>query len=187
MTRRNVELVDTQSGAQEMFQTFHARPSKRKVSMDFGWPDRVQRIGSAQAQMYRSNKWKMNPSDFEDYKHIAEAPQTCYAVPGFLRDFSSGEALKTYGPEMDIEGPMPQHFTVLAPLIGIQLRLNDKSGRIPRGDKNLYEVRVDRGFLGGATCVQTGATFLLVYSKSGGVGMIITGDELDIEKDGIVG
>lgn len=187
MTGRKEELDSSEADAQEMFNKFHARSSKRRVTMDFGWPKKVQKVGSAEAQMYRSNKWKMNARDYEDYKHIAEGHQSCYVVPGFLKDFETGKNLKVHGSKENLSGPMPKFFTVLAPLIGIQLRLYNSSGRLPKGENNLYEVRVDRGFLGGAKCVQTGATFLIVYTKAGGIGMIITGDELDIEKDGIVG
>ncbi len=180
-----MKTVDTEKEARKTFEVFHDRESRRKVPMNFTWPTKVQEIGQAVAQMYRSNKWKSNLKDFEDYKHIAEAFQFCYVVPGFLREFTSDRPLKVYGPKHEVEGPMPEHFTILAPLIGIQIRLYDSKLKLP--EDNLYEVVVPRGMLGGAKHPKTGEPFLFVYTKTEGIGMLITGDELDIEKDGIVG
>jgi hypothetical protein len=185
MSRRRIEMIDSEQEARELFEKFHDKPSKRQYKMDFGWPSSVQEIGEAKSQMYRSNKWKSNPSDYEDYKHIAEDFQRCYVVPGFLRDYATNKALPVYGPEFELADPMPKHFTILAPLIGIQIRLNNESGRAKGGE--LYEVTVPRGMLGGAKHPTTGDVFLFVYTKTHGVGMIITGDSLGIEKDGIVG
>ena len=187
MSRRRVEIVGNEKSALEMYERFHDKPSKRRVKFNFDWPTHVQEIGEAKAQMYRSNKWKTNPRDFEDYKHIAESFQLCYVTPGFLRDYSTGKALPVYGPKLEVQGPMPQHFTMLAPLIGIQVRLYGSNGKLSKGDSNLYEVVVPRGMLAGAQHPKTGDNFLFVYTKSHGIGMIITGDELAVEKDGIVG
>ena len=186
MSRRTIEVVDTEESARDLYQKFHDKGSKRRVSMDFGWPTKVQEIGEAKAQMYRSNKWKSNPKDYEDYKHNAEGFQRCYVVPGFLRDYSTNKKIPVYGPDFDVQEPMPEHFMILAPLIGIQIRLNNESGRLPKSG-NLYEVTVPRGMLGGARHPETDEVFLFVYTKSHGIGMIITGDILGIEKDGIVG
>jgi hypothetical protein len=41
--------------------------------------------------------------------------------------------------------------------------------------------------LGGGKHPVTGEVFLFVYTKTHGVGMLITGERLGIEKDGIVG
>lgn len=182
-----MKVAESEEVAVRMYEDFHAKPSKRRVKFNFNWPTRVQEIGRAKAQLYRSNKWKMNPREFEDYKHIAEASQYCYAVPGFLRDASGKEDLPVYGSMIQLEDQMPEHFTILAPLIGIQLHLYDKNGRLPRGDRGLYEVSVARGMLGGARFPGSEEAFLLVYTKQGGVHMLITGTELDVEKDGIVG
>lgn len=181
------KLVDAEPQARQMFEVFHARASKRRVSYGFSWPTKLQEAGRAVAQLYRSNKWKMNPKDFEDYKHIAEAPQYCYVTPGFLRDSSGKKEIPLYGDVFSLPDEMPKHFTILAPLIGVQLRLYDESGKLPRGDSGLYEVAVPHGMLGGARFPDTEDALLLVYTKRGGIHMIITGTELDVEKDGIVG
>lgn len=187
MSRRRIEVVSTEKDALAMYERFHDKPSKRREKFEFDWPDSVQEIGEAKAQMYRSNKWKSDPKDFEDYKHIAEAFQLCYVTPGFLRDYSTGEQLQVNGPTLEVQGPMPQHFTILAPLIGIQVKLYDKAGKLPSKGENLYEVVVSRGMLAGAKHPKTGDNFLFVYTKTHGIGMIITGEELAVEKDGIVG
>lgn len=182
------KLVDTRQDAEEMFETFHARGSKRRVKYNFSWPSKVQEVGRAIAQLYRSNKWKTNPKDFEDYKHIAEAPQFCYLVdPKFIRDDGGRTPIKVYGPMVELEEEMPSHFTILAPLIGVQLRLYDSQGKLPRGDAGLYEVVVPHGMLGGARFPGSDEAFLFVYTRRGGIHMLITGTELDVEKDGITG
>lgn len=173
-----LRVVDTEKDALRMFERFHDRPSKKRTEMPFTWPSRMQEVGEAQAQMYRSNKWKADLRDCEDYKHIAESFQTCYATPGFLRDYATGKELDIDGKYLELESPMPRHFSILAPLIGVQVRLNS-------GD--LYEVVVPQGILAGAMHPKTKETFLFVYTKAAGVGLIITGDRLAVEKDGIVG
>jgi hypothetical protein len=182
-----MDVKDTEPEARKMFQSFHAKPSKRRIEFDFGWPSEVQEIGQAKAQMYRSNKWQSNPKETEDYKHIAEAPQQCFVVPGFLRDFETNKPLAVYGEVFELDSPMPEHITILAPLIGIQVRLLDKRGRLSQGEEGLYEIVVPGGMLAGANDPKSGDPFLVVYTKKGGVHMIITGDKLNVEKDGIVG
>ena len=177
---------DQERTARKMFEDFHDKPSRRRVKFNFGWPKVFQEVGTAEAQMYRSNKWQKNARDFEDYKHIAEGPQSCFVVPGFLRDMRSNEPLKVNGDEVEFEGPMPEFITILAPLIGVQVHLYDSRGRLVE-DENLYEVVVPHGMLAGARFPESDEAFLVVYTKREGVCMIITGDELDVEKDGIVG
>lgn len=182
-----MKLVDTRDKAKDIFETFHAKESRRQVSFPFNWPRQMQEVGRAIAQLYRSNKWKMNPRDFEDYKHIAEAPQRLYVVPGFLQDAEDGGPLKVYGPKITLPEEMPKHFSILATLIGVQARLYEPNGKLPRGDNGLYEIAVKHGMLGAARFPDNDEPFLFVYTKQGGVHMLITGTELDIEKDGIVG
>lgn len=178
--------ADTERVARRIYEDFHDKPSRRRVKFDFGWPKVFQEVGRAEAQMYRSNKWKKNPREFEDYKHIAESEQRCYVVPNVLVDDKTREPLKTYGDLVEFED-LPTHITILAALIGIQVRFYDSRKRLPRGDKNLKELFLPQGMLGGARFVDSGEAFLVVYTKNAGVVMIITGEELDIEKDGIVG
>lgn len=185
MSRRKV--IDTENQAVSMFETFYDRNPTKRVKTDFTWPKEMVEVGQARAQMYRSNKWKKNLSEYEEYKHIAEGYQACYAVPGFLREYNNPrKALKVHGDMVDVPQKMPKHFTVLAPLIGVQIQLYGSDGRL-HGSKGLYEVEIARGMLGGARFPDNDEAFLFIYTNSGGVHMIITGEELEVEKDGIVG
>ena len=151
---RRVEVRDTREAATGMYRTFHAKPAHREVKMRFGWPDRMQEVGAGVAEMYRSNKWKRNPRDYEDYKHLAESPRATYVTEGFLREWGKpNRKLEVTGDWVKFEEPMPQHFTILAPLLGIQLRLYERGADgqlyLPK-DGNIWEVRVSRGMLGAA-------------------------------------
>lgn len=188
---RKVETEATEAEAVRLFETFTARGHKRKSEMPFGWPEKVQRVGHAVAELYRSNKWKSDLSNYEDYKHIAESPHVCYVVPGFLRQKESpSTGLKVHGPIVNVSevigSPAPQHFAVLAPLLGIQLRLHDAHGEFLPEDKGLYEITVAHAHLGAARPIKGRGAFLFVYTKAG-VHMIIAGKQLDVLADGITG
>jgi len=181
------ENLQTEKRAEEMFERFHDRPPRRRVPMQFGWPSKLQEIGQGRAIMYRSNKWQSNLRKFEDYKHVAEAWNTIYVEPGFLRDWwRPAKKLIVYGPAVKLLPPLPEHFAILAPLLGVQVRLYDKDLEITKGDERLYEVSVARGMLGGTEHPKTGEAMLFVYSKAG-IHMLITGPKLAVEKDGIAG
>ena len=184
MTRRRV--VDTSADAESMRKTFMDRPHTRHTELPFEWPESMQEIGVGHAVMYRSNKWKKNPSQTEDYKHIAESKQTVYVTPKFLRTWENpNKPIEVHGPMVELERPMPKHFAVLAPLLGFQLQLNGPDGK-PDPD-GYYEVTVAHGMVGGAIHPETGEPFLFIYTRTDGVHMLLTGEELDVEKDGIVG
>jgi hypothetical protein len=183
-----VRVVDTSQQAEKTFRTFMARDPERRTPMRFSWPKQMQEVGVGQAVMYRSNKWKRNRQEYEDYKHIAEAEQAVYVTPGFLRDWTNPRRkIEVHGPLVTLEEPMPKHFAVLAPLLGVQLRLSGPDGQPMAGDAGLFEVTVKHGMLGAAVHPVTDEPFLFVYTNAGGVHMLLTGKELDIEKDGIVG
>lgn len=178
-------VADTSEQAEKTFRTFMARDHKRHVPMSFSWPRTMQEIGVGKAVMYRSNKWKSNPKEFEDYKHIAESEQAVYVTPGFLREWSNPrQKIEVYGPMVKLQEPMPSHFAVLAPLLGVQLRL---SGPGSSDESDLFEVVIKHGMLGAAVHPETKEPFIFVYTTAGGVHMLLTGKELDVEKDGIVG
>jgi hypothetical protein len=178
-------MSNAREKAIEVFETFHARPFAREVKCSFEWPDKLQNIGEAKAQMYRSNKWKMDKKQFEEYKHNVESKQICYATPGFLCDWdrpSSG--IKTYGPMVELPKDLPDHFTILGDLIGLQIKLNGPDGKLPRGDKNFFEVVIARAKLG--TANYKGKTVLFAYTKAG-IHVLIMGTSLRISRDGIQG
>jgi hypothetical protein len=182
-----IETVPSEKPAKKIFETFMARPSERLVPMPFSWPTTMQEVGQGHAIMYRSNKWKRNRKNFESYKHVAEDWQTLYVTPGFLRDWwRPAKKIEVYGPMVSFKEPMPQHFAMLAPLLGVQMRLFDEDLKLPKGDKRLFEVTVAHGMMGAAKHPKTEEPFVFVYSKQG-IHMVFTGPSLDIEKDGIVG
>lgn len=184
-------VVDTRKQAEEMFSTFHARNPQREVKFPWTWPTRMQEVGVGESEMYRSNKWKKNLKEYEDYKHVAEGPRLTYCTEGFLREWGRPrKRLKVEGEWVELEGPMPKHFTILAPLLGVQLRLFERkpSGELYLpSEGSVYEVRMDRAMLGGAKHPETGEVFVFVYTKSEGVHMMMTGNELNIGKDGLEG
>ena len=177
---------DTKDSAIRLFETFNARGHKKVTEFPFSWPTKVQRVGAATAELYRSNKWKRDLTEFEDYKHIVESEQSCYVVPGFLRLRSGKSPLPVRGKTVKVSevigDPAPQHFAVLAPLLAVQLRLDAEGGE--QGE--LYEVTVSHAHLGAARVIETGKAFLFVYSQAG-VHMLIAGGNLGVETDGIVG
>ncbi len=149
----------------------------------------MQEVGEGCAEMYRSSKWQKD----DDYKHVPGlegGTRTAYVVPGFLREWGQpAKRIKISGPMVELEAPMPRHFTRLGPLLGVQLHLyaEDESGALvlPKG-AGFMEVRMARGELGAAEHPATKETFLFVYSTEG-VHMLLTGPKLEIEKDGIAG
>lgn len=188
---RRLQVVDTKDQAVGMYRTFMARNPTREVEMPWTWPTEMQEVGVGQAEMYRSNKWKKDLENWEDYKHVAESPRLTYCRPGFLRDWNNPRKhLEVVGPMVKFDEPMPRHFTILAPLLGVQLHLFDENEKgdiyLPK-DENIYEVRMDRGMLGGAIHPKSKEPFLFVYTEKGGVHMLITGNRLQIKRDGIVG
>jgi len=181
-------VIDTSSEARDIYRTFVDRPSKKQLRFDWTWPKTMRHVGEAKAQMYKSNKWKKNLNDWEHYKHIAEDYQDCYITPGFLvSNEDPNRRLSIYGPQVEFERPMPKHFAILAPCKGVQIRLFDAKGRLPKGDENLYQVDVRHAYWGGAIHPETDEHFIFLFSNEAGVGMVITGDSLAITKDGIVG
>ncbi|SRR6185295_7423792 len=182
-----LRVVDTKEAAAKTFRTFHDRAPEEEIELPFTWPPRLQEVGEGKAEMYRSNKWKKNRSEHDDYKHVVESNRTVYVEPGFLREgVRPYRPMKLYGPTLSFEGTMPKYFTFLGPLLGVQLRLYDESETLPSGGKELYEVRIARAKLGAAKHPDTNETFLFVYTPDG-VHMILTGERLSIEKDGIAG
>jgi hypothetical protein len=188
-----LRVVDTKDRAVKTFETFYARHYAREIPLPFGWPSEMQEIGEGGAEMYRSNKWQKNLSEHDDYKHVPKlegGKRTVYAEPGFLREWGSpSRHVEVVGPMVQFEEPMPQHFTRLGPLLGVQIHLYEEDDKgdfvLPKSD-GFYEVSVARGMLGTAEHPKTGETFLFVYTPAG-VHMILSGPKLAIEKDGIAG
>lgn len=203
MTPNRRRVVDVREQAREMREAFYDKKSRRSETMPFTWPTELQDVGRCLAVAYSSDKWK-STKEFEDYKHIAEAPQHLLVRPGFLVDWETDEPLETIGPWVELPQPMPKHFAKLARFVGLQFQLyaecTARGGRLGRSDDDLMEFRLRRGLLGGTRLpddidveypklgIEAGAPVLFVYTlDEEGVHAVITGTELEIEKDGIVG
>jgi hypothetical protein len=182
--KRIVEIADTEKEARRMREVFMARPAKSSHTFSWGWPPTLRHVGKCLAVMYTSDKWK-DVGDFEDYKHIAEAPQDLLLVDSY--GFKNGRAnVGLHGQSVELVAPMPSHMATLAPLLGLQAQLFDKSGKLGKGGDRLLELDIARATLGGAYHPTSKEPFLCIYQANGLIA-IITGKELDVEKDGIVG
>jgi hypothetical protein len=89
---------------------------------------------------------------------------------------------------------MPKHFAILGRFMECNCVLHtsgtdDDPELDPKGDDGCVTLTVRHGMLGASKFVRDGKLqpFLFVYHPDVGVYFLITGDELDIEKDGIVG
>lgn len=205
--RARVQVYEAEPIARSIRETFHAKPVKERIELPFQWPARMQHVGDSVGVAYASDKWK-DDGEFEVYKHIAESRNRALCAPGFLHVYEDqGEAWPTIGPMVSFEGDvlMPKEFAVLAYFEEANLILHSRAVRgVAEFAKNpdddvIVKVLVKHGVLGASKIrwsaidgEQEDQPFLFVYteptrSDAGGVHMIIVGEELDIEKDGIVG
>lgn len=179
--------------AKKLRETFMDRKADRQQPVSWRWPRSMQEVGKCEAVMYASDKWQKGRGRnwLEDYKHIAEGMQWVLVRPGFLVDAESNKPLPLTGPTVELY-PMPKAFAVLADVLGVQMQFYEPSEGegdgylLPNGDSGLYEVTVSRAKLGSAKFPDSGETFLFIYT-SAGVELLIVGEQLEVEKDGIVG
>jgi hypothetical protein len=190
--RRYVQTVPTEDEAREIRETFMARSAKHRRTFSWVWPPDLLLIGRCLAVMYSSDKWKAE-KDFEDYKHIAEAPQQFLIAPDVdIRIMGTRGRRELESVSVSLIEPMPSDFAKLAPLLGVQVQLFQSvdsrgRGKLGRGKEDLFELAPSRAYLGGARHPKTGQAFLVIYNASRGVIALVTGNQLDIEKDGVVG
>lgn len=186
----NASRKHTRNEAERIRETFMDRPVERVDYVNWKWPKKLREVGQCMAVMYSSDKWKKK-GQLEDYKHVSEGEQRLYVRDGFLRDAdadpSGRKKLQACGPMVEVNGELPNAFAVLAPLLGLQARLYDctseEEGQF--GD-DYYQIDVTGATLGAAKHPETGETFLIVYTPKQVLAMI-TGDVLDVKRDGIVG
>ena len=189
MRRYVVNSSDLQT-ARDLRRKFYDKEPEREEAVPWDWPEVMREVGTCEAVMYTSDKWKAK-GDFEDYKHRKEGPQYLLVTEGFIRDYhNTRREVHAPGPTVEIDG-MPSSFAVLAPILGVQAQLyEDADNRdgyvLPKPGQNLYQIDIPGAMLGAATHPDSGDTFLIVYTR-GGVHALIVGDELSVEKDGIVG
>jgi hypothetical protein len=167
------KVIDTYEIAKEIRETFHKSPVKKNFKLPFEWPNRILHIGKGAAEIYHSDKWKT----VDDYKHVAEAPQRVYLCPGTSILDDKGKAHKFAGKWKNLPGRMPQHLAILANSLGFMIELHD--GRC-------FQVDIPHARWAASRFPDCGAAFLALYSDEG-LHFIVTGDELDVTEDGIVG
>lgn len=167
------------SAAARIREAFQAAKPSKVTAVHWQWPKAMQEVGECVAIMYASNKWQKNANLYIDYKHNREGPQRLHVRKGFLRQYGTPDKkLPVDGDWVDLNRPMPDAFAVLAPILGLQARLYH--------DNTIYQINIAGAKLGAAVHPETEETFLFVYTADA-VHCLITGDELGVEKDGIVG
>lgn len=206
MPASRVRVFEATDIAKNIARTFKDRDVETERALDFGWPDVIQEVGESLGVAYDSDKWKPRDTsgrrDSEVYKHIAESRNRIYAEPGLIRPPENlGLPIETIGPKLSLKKAsqsgaivMPKDFAELGRFMeaNVVLHTGGTSARpeLPkRGDKGVVTLSVKHGMLGASKMKRHGKLqpFLFVYHPEHGVYFIITGDELDIEKDGIVG
>lgn len=174
--RRMIRNRGEIQAARNMRETFVDRPPSKRQKMPWDWPQSMLYVGGCESIMYVSDKWKRQRGDTEDYKHVAEATQYVLVPPNFLRDYHSSKPFDVPSEEFLMPKQMPTAFAELAEIYGIQIEFLDG---------NIHEVQIARAKLGGAKNRDFG-TFLFVYNNEG-VHVVICGEQLAVEKDGITG
>lgn len=202
-----IKVFEAQDIAKDIAETFKDRPVEREERLDFDWPDKLQMFGESLGVAYDSDKWKPKGSNggarqSELYKHIAESPNRIYADPSLIKlEGVGGKGGRTIGPRISLKQlskrsnlVMPQHFAILGRFMECNCVLHthgtDSEPSLPRStDDGCVTLTVRHGMLGASQFQREGKAqpFLFVYHPTDGVYFLITGDELDIQKDGIVG
>lgn len=189
-------IVDAEEIAANYRAAFYAKEPTEQYEYPWVWPRRMQNVGDSLAVAYASDKWR-DDKQLILYKHLAESRNRALVVPGLLRD-AHGKPIDVIGPMVELtRAPMPEHFAVLAPLEEVDLCLHvGGTNKNPRFGKHEDDgvVKVTIGYaLVGASKIRWSLDggedqpMLLVYTEKDGPLMIIVGDELDVEADGIVG
>ncbi len=166
--------------AKEIFKIFTKRESTNQYKYNFDWPKTMKYVGAAEAELYSSNKWEKDLRKYNEYKHVAEAPQYCYCTKNFSI-LENGKEVKMYGDDYQLKG-FPSYITILGDLLGIQVNLFNNRKLL---DERLYEVQINNAKLG-AFKFSNNVPGLVIYNNKSVI-MVITGDELDIKKEGIIG
>ena len=191
--------------AQGMREKFADRPVEFEQHVPHGWPPVLQNIGDSLAVAYGSDKWQDPGPEGERrvelYKHLAESRNRALVKPGLLRDFyTPNRAWPVRGPCVAlVEVPMPREFAILGFFEEANLRLytegDDASPSFGHGaDDGVVKITVGHGMLGASEILWSRVRrdaqdqpFLFVYTTRDGVLLLVVGERLDVEKDGIVG
>lgn len=193
MTRRLTINRSDMEAAKKLRETFYDKQVEKEIPISWSWPKELIAVGQSEAVQYTSDKWKKR-GDYQDYKHVAEGPQHLFVKPGFLRDYSSRSKLKLPGEIILLPKRMPEAIAELAPILGLQFQSYKDAPEDLEDDEDyeyelsgeFYNVCIARAYVGAACLPGTGETFLMIYTRAD-LCAIITGDSLNVEKDGIVG
>jgi hypothetical protein len=191
--------------ARKMRETFQDDDSHTDYRINATWPTHLYELGQGRSVAYTSNKWKDKPTQFEDYKHVAESPNVTYVTERFLKDARRSQKLRPNGggeyPEVVPGYEYPTTIAELAPFVFLEVRpiVSWEEGK-PRRRVELASHAIQIGMPGcivyGCYAKKPGGSwtnkrdlkpFLAVIHKTGGVYAVITGRDLDVKKDGIVG
>lgn len=164
-------VLDTKPYAVNLRKTFTAKPLRRgEYDVGVMWPTSLVHVGTCESVMYSSDKW-YEDGEFIDYKHVAEGPQKLYVNSNLAGHKWSGKRVKMCE-------PLPSHVAELAPCLGIQSVLHDgKAVQISIPNCILFGTRTPVGKV----------PFLVLAVPGDMVCAIVTGEELDVTSDGIVG
>jgi hypothetical protein len=187
---RRPRVVDAYDVAKKMRETFADRPVEQSIPFDFGWPTMMQNVGDSLAVAYASDKWTEPDArgrrDVELYKHLAESRNRALVRPGVMYDYyRPNQRWPVAGPQVSLsECPMPKHFAILGLFEEIDLEL---------AGGEVVHVSIKHAYLGGSKIrwstlgKRPDEPFIFVYTEDDGVMAMVIGEELDVEKDGIVG
>jgi hypothetical protein len=171
-----VRIVDTEELARRDRETFQDAKSTRKVQLTARWPSELIDIGEGWGVLYFSDKWGTK----DKYKHLRESNWRILVSPSFKMKFEDGDDIRK-NPDAtevyEVEGEMPRHVAYLGKCLGVQGILND--GRV-------VHIEIPGGHWAAARSPENpDRAILIVYSDD--VHIVIVGDDLGIEKDGVVG
>lgn len=204
--RSRPQVYDTEQAARKMRAVFTAAPVAEEKVLPFTWPSALQWVGDSVGVGYASDKWK-NKGDFQLYKHVAESRNRLLVIPSFIHDYAcTTRQWEVVGPRVQMADiPMPKHVATLAHFdtLFAQTFARISRGGVPlvEGDDGYIQLTVSKGILGGSVLPwsrigvdREDQPFLFVYTEPcprdrdpGGVKIIIVGEELAVEADGIVG
>ncbi len=208
MKRNETSLRDLRGPQVPARGTFAGQLAKnmRETFMDAGleygpydtglsWPTQFAPIGKGLSFAYTSHKWEKQ-GKFNDYKHVAEAPQTVYAAPVLLRQIPrslSGDPFVLERPDF----VLPLETAELSQLLYLEMEMFARPGRLA-GNEGLRRITIPGAVLYGGYARRPDAPatsrskgdykpFLFAAKKGEGVILLVTGRELSVTRDGIVG
>lgn len=182
--------------ARKMREVFQDAPAKQAYRLDCDWPDRFFLIGQGRSVAYTSNKWKGDPGDFEDFKHVAESPNQTYATPTALRLMGNPRPERGDWPSTRPQVELPPTLAELAPCLFLQVRPIEVVRPRLRLAPHAWEIPTHGAIVYGGHALRRGGdwnrssdkvAFLSVIHKQHGVLFLITGRDLTVTEDGIAG